>query len=69
MWELGIVKGVRSQSLMVEGVHSCSALVVGLGMGGDSSKIRSREKSVSRSVPKGPSRSQTCRLDSSLLVA
>jgi len=69
MWVWGVIKGVKSQSLIVRGIHSCSALVVGLVMGGDSSKMRSREKSVSRSVPKGPSSNQTRRLDSSLLVA
>jgi hypothetical protein len=69
MCVLGRVKGVRFQALIVRGVHSCSVLVLGLSRGGDSSKIRSREKSVSRSVSNPDSRNHMCLSDSSRLVA
>ena len=69
MWVPGTMKEVISHSLIDGGDHSCSELVLGLGEGGDSSKIRLSEKSVSRSVSSPESSSQTWRRDSSLLVA
>ena len=61
----GTMKEVISHSLIDGGDHSCSELVLGLGEGGDSSKIRLSEKSVSRSVSSPESSSQTWRRDSS----
>ena len=69
MWVPGTMKEVMSQSLIDGGNHSCSELVLGLGEGGDCSNIRLSEKSVSRSVSRPDSSSQTWRHDSSLLVA